>query len=84
MRLVKRFCFAVLLFCVVLFAVLNPHAVRLNLLFTPAGFRLPLSLLVTGVFLAGFLLGCGTGLWGGVVRRAKGEATETKETKEGS
>ena len=62
MRLVKRFCFVLLVLCVVLFAVMNSHAVRLNLLFTPAGFRLPLSLLVVGVFFAGFLLGCGAGL----------------------
>ncbi len=82
MHLVKRFCFVLLVVCVVLFAVLNPHAVRLNLLFTPAGFRLPLSLLVTGVFLAGFLLGCGVGLLRRSVasRRATGELSETKES----
>ncbi len=74
MRLVKRFCFVLLAFCVVLFAVLNPHAVRLNLLLTPAGFRLPLSLLITGVFFAGFLLGSGAGL----LRRGR-RAKEHKE-----
>ncbi len=78
MRLVKRFCFVFFAVCVVMFAVLNPHAVRLNLLFTPAGFRLPLSLLVTGVFFAGFLLGSGAGLLrrGASTRRA----TESSES----
>ena len=84
MRLVKRFCFVLLVVCVVLFAVLNSHAVRLNLLLTPAGFRLPLSLLVVGVFFAGFLLGSGAGLLRRLAasRRSRSaeDVSETKET----
>ena len=72
MRLVKRFCFVLLLVCVVLFAVLNSHAVRLNLLFTPAGFRMSLSILIVAVFFAGFFWGYGAGL----LRRSRSDTKD--------
>ena len=75
MRLVKRSCFVLFVVCVALFALLNPHSVRLNLLFLPSGFRLPLSVLLTGVFFAGFLLGSAAGL----LRRRGDARAEPKE-----
>ena len=64
MRIIKRVVFALLILLVVLFALLNSGNVRLNLLLTPLGFELPLSLLVFTVFFLGFLLG-----WSGAVLR---------------
>ncbi len=64
MRIIKRFAFVLLILMVVLFAMLNSGNVRLNLLITPLGFELPLSLIVLLVFFSGFLLG-----WSGAVLR---------------
>ena len=47
------------------FVLLNSNSVRVNLLITPLGFEMPLSLLVIVVFFLGFLVGCS----GRVVRR---------------
>ena len=64
MRIIKRVVFALLILLVVLFALLNSGNVRLNLLLTPLGFELPLSLLVFAVFFSGFLFG-----WSGAILR---------------
>ncbi len=64
MRIIKRVVFALLILLVVLFALLNSDNVRLNLLITPLGFELPLSLIVFVVFFLGFFLG-----WSGAVLR---------------